>query len=221
VTASAGFGITTALGNAITLSPTPPNTSISFSTASPALITGAQTGIFSFNNGTGAVNIATTGTTTGTAANGIEAFTFGNGLAISTATTNGGINGIKAKKNGPGALNHHDDGHNHRRRPWRRHLCKQQRPFNSPHHHHRWQYLGRSVWNSRYRGLLRRLGHGPDNGDDDGRRPKRDRGDRLRHRRHNYHRGRYHRGFHWHFCGPPWHRRAGDQRRWQDDRYGG
>ena len=67
--------------------------------------TRGATGIFAANDGTGALEITTTGTTTGTTARGIDATNRGTSLTITAnGPVTGGIDGIRARNYGTGGL---------------------------------------------------------------------------------------------------------------------
>ncbi len=67
---------------------------------------GNDHGIDTFNSGSGALTVTSTGTANGTTINGINAYNSGNGtdLTVNAANTNGGENGIDADNQGSGAL---------------------------------------------------------------------------------------------------------------------
>ena len=71
-----------------------------------ATTAGGDDGIYAYNNGTGALSITTTGTTTGTYGMASMRITLSSGtsLTINAATTTGGEDGIDAKSYGTGAL---------------------------------------------------------------------------------------------------------------------
>ena len=67
---------------------------------SSATIKASYDGIYAVNYGSGALSITTSGTTTGTVDDGIEAWNYGTSLTIDAADTKGGDNGILAKNKG-------------------------------------------------------------------------------------------------------------------------
>jgi uncharacterized protein with beta-barrel porin domain len=74
-------------------------------TINAATTMGGTGGIVTRNFGTGALNITTTGTTTGSSRSGIDARNYnGSDLTINAATTTGSTDGIYAKNYGTGAL---------------------------------------------------------------------------------------------------------------------
>ncbi len=105
VTTGPGFGITTTTGNAFTLSGS--GTSLIFTDNNTSTITGAISGIYAGNYGTGVLSITTTGAVAGGQTYGIYADNTGTGtnLIISTADVTGGNEaGIHAINRGSGYL---------------------------------------------------------------------------------------------------------------------
>jgi len=105
VTTTAPFSVITAAGNGFDLINAVGDGSISFMDANTSVITGAENGIFSRNNGTGALSISTTGVVTGMVNNGIYAFNNGTDLTINAQGAVMGSNGVYARNFGNGALN--------------------------------------------------------------------------------------------------------------------
>ncbi|MCP4936661.1 MAG: hypothetical protein GY927_21280, partial [bacterium] len=107
VTTSADFAITTAVGDALTLTGRADWVNLSFDDLGNAnAITGAYTGIYAVNYGTGATLITTTGYVYGAGGRGIHAIntTAGTGLTIEAAATTGAVHGIEAANSGAGDL---------------------------------------------------------------------------------------------------------------------
>jgi outer membrane autotransporter protein len=109
VSTVADFGIVTTTGNAITLTNTTGDGSITFTDSNASVITGFDIGIFANNEGTGALSVTSTGTATGTDSDssGIYAYNSGNstgGLTIVSADASGEYYGIGARNYGTGAL---------------------------------------------------------------------------------------------------------------------
>ena len=105
VTTAAGFGITTAVGDAFSLTGT---NGLTFIDPHSSTITGATNGITAFNQGSGALSITTTGLVTGVGTApqnaGIYAYNSGTDLIIHAAGVSGGYDGIRAFNNGSGEL---------------------------------------------------------------------------------------------------------------------
>ena len=111
VTTNAGFGIdtTTNGGAALDLDNGAADTSITFTDNNSSIITGASEGIDADNGGTGGMTITTTGTVTGTASDGINAYACGfvsspTYMTIDVANVTGGVDGIDANNRGTGDL---------------------------------------------------------------------------------------------------------------------
>ena len=104
VTTDAGFGIDTS-GNAgedaLNLTATG---GLIFTDANASTITGHDNGIYAYNDSSGSLSITSSGTVTGTAANGIDAQNYGTDLSISVVDVSGGLIGIAAINDGSGAL---------------------------------------------------------------------------------------------------------------------
>jgi outer membrane autotransporter protein len=101
VTTNSGFGITTASGDALNL--TASTGGLSFIDTTGASITGANRGIYAYNQGNLALSISTTGPLSGTTA-GAFARNYGTDLTIRTAAVTSAGAGILAYNYGTGAL---------------------------------------------------------------------------------------------------------------------
>jgi len=106
VSTIAGFGITTAAGNAITMINVAGDTDITFTDNNSSVITGNANGLYAANNGTGLVSITTTGAVTGTTGVGIQAYNnTGTSLTVNAqGAVTGNLFGVYAGNFGTGAL---------------------------------------------------------------------------------------------------------------------
>ncbi len=106
VSTIAGFGITTAAGNAITMVNVAGDTDITFTDNNTSVITGNANGLYAVNNGTGLVSITATGAVTGTTGMGIQAYN-NNGTSLTVnaqGAVTGNLSGVYVGNFGTGAL---------------------------------------------------------------------------------------------------------------------
>jgi outer membrane autotransporter protein len=105
VTTTAGFGISTAAGDAIILGNAATGTNINFTDTNTSSITGNSSGIFAINSGTGTTSVTSTGAVTGTNTAGIVAAnsTGSGSITVNAAVVTGGAFGIYTGNNGTAA----------------------------------------------------------------------------------------------------------------------
>lgn len=103
VSTQEGFGITTAVGDALQITG---SDGVSFDDAETSDITGQLNGLDVSNMGTGSVSVTSTGSATGITGIGISAFNDvgGTDLTVTAVDTSGGISGIEALSEGSGTL---------------------------------------------------------------------------------------------------------------------
>ncbi len=105
-TTDPGFGINTAVFDAIQMFNGAGTTSITFTDNNNSTITGFFRGIYAINLGTGSLSVTTTGDVTGTLGTSIYSLNVGTNLTVTTGpgTVLGGGDGIDARNYGSGAL---------------------------------------------------------------------------------------------------------------------
>ena len=104
VQTSAGFGISVAGGDAISVTNALSNANLAITDDNSSVIFGENDGIIARNYGAGTLSVSSTGNVVGTNGLGIGAYSYGSGLAISAANTTGAEYGIGAAHFGTGSL---------------------------------------------------------------------------------------------------------------------